>query len=206
MTPHWLSTLRYLVLPLAVLPLSAAAEGITQLRAFVSQTQSLSATFNQEVTGGQASRASGTLELKRPGRFRWTYDTPFAQLIVGDGKRLWVFDKELNQVSTRKLDDALGSSPAALLAGSNHIDRDYTLKNLGEKDKLEWLEAIPKQAEGTFKWIRMGFREGQLIQMQLADNFGQTTRLTFSQIKKNPALAEGRFRFTPPKGADVMGE
>ena len=205
MTPHWLSTLRYAVLSLAVLPLSAGAEGITQLRAFVSQTQSLSAAFNQEVTGGQASRASGTLELKRPGRFRWTYDTPFAQLIVGDGKRLWVFDKELNQVSTRKLDDALGSSPAALLAGSNEIERDYRLKNLGMQNGFDWLEATPKK-EGSFNSVRMGFKGSELAGMVLTDSFGQTTTLTFSQVQKNPKIDPDRFRFTPPKGVDVVSD
>ena len=182
------------------------ADGVAQLKQFVHDTRALSARFQQEVTGGQTQRASGTLELQRPGQFRWTYDTPYDQLIVGDGKRLWVYDKALAQVTTRKLDDALGSSPAALLAGNNDLERNYQLKNQGVKDGLDWLEATPKQAEGTFKTVRMGFKSGELIKMELADNFGQHTTLTFSALQKNPKLAAGRFSFTPPKGVDVLSD
>lgn len=190
---------------LAACSLAAQADGITQLKRFVTDTRALKADFTQTVSGKQVQTASGTLELSRPGKFRWTYVKPYDQLIVGDGVRLWVYDKELEQVTTKKLDEAIGSSPAALLAGSNNLDRDYHLKNIGQQDGLDWLEALPKH-EGTFKSVRMGFKNGNLFKMTLADNFGQTTALAFTNQQKNPKLAAERFRFVPPKGVDVVGD
>lgn len=190
---------------IALAPLAAHADGIAQLKRFVGETRSMKASFSQVVTGRQTQTASGSMELSRPGKFRWSYTRPYAQLIVGDGKRLWVYDQDLAQVTTKKLDDALGSSPAALLAGSNEIERDYTLKNLGVENGLDWLSATPKR-EGTFNAVRMGFRDGNLVRMVLADSFGQTTTLEFSNLQKNPNLDPSHFRFTPPKGVDVVGD
>ncbi len=193
------------VLIAAALPLTANAAAIPQLKAFVAGTTTLSAGFHQVVTAkNKHDEANGTLEISRPGRFRWNYAKPYEQLIVGDGKRLWIYDKELAQVTTRSLDAALGSSPAALLAGSNAIERDYTLREAGRQGDVDWLSASPKKSENTFNAIRMGFKANTLVEMELTDSFGNTTRITFANLKKNPALPSGIFSFTPPKGVDVL--
>jgi outer membrane lipoprotein carrier protein len=150
--------------------------------------------------------ASGTLAFSRPGKFRWTYAKPYAQLIVGDGAKVWVYDQDLNQVTVRRLDRALGSTPAALLAGSNEIERAFKLSDQGEKDGLEWVEAVPREKESNFETIRMGFGFSGLEIMELADSFGQTTVLKFTALRRNPKLDATLFKFVPPKGADVIGE
>lgn len=192
---------------LCALALPTHAAAIAQLKAFVAGTATLSASFSQTVTSqGRQEAAQGTLEISRPGKFRWSYAKPYEQLIVGDGKRLWIYDKELAQVTTRALDAALGSSPATLLAGNNAIERDYTLKEAGRQGKVEWLTATPRKQENTFESVRMGFADNTLVEMQLVDSFGNQTRIRFDGVKKNPALPATHFAFTPPKGVDVLGE
>jgi chaperone LolA len=188
---------------------SAAAASTDRLKAFVEQSRSASADFSQTVLdrgGKKIQQASGNLQFSRPGKFRWTYIAPYEQLIVGDGTRLWIYDKDLNQVTVRKLDDALGASPAALLAGDNAIEKNFDLKSVASKDGLEWLEATPKSSETTFEQIRMGFRGPDLDTMELKDQFGQLTVIRFTDVKRNPSLAADLFTFTPPKGADVIGD
>jgi chaperone LolA len=187
----------------------ANAASTDRLKTFVEQTRSASAEFSQTVVdrgGKRIQQASGNLQFSRPGKFRWTYRAPYEQLIVGDGTKLWIFDKDLNQVTARKLDDALGASPAALLAGDNAIEKNFDLKNVAAKDGLEWLEATPKSNETTFEWIRMGFKGADLDTMELKDQFGQLTVIRFTDLKRNPALSPDLFTFTPPQGADVIGE
>lgn len=187
----------------------ALADARARLDAFVEGTKSLKAQFTQTVTdakGRKTQEASGSLFLSRPGKFRWVYSKPYAQLIVGDGKKLWIYDEDLDQVTVRKLDQAIGESPAALLAGSNDLDKLFNLKDAGSRDGLEWLEATPKGKEGSFERVRMGFRGNDLAAMELEDNFGQTTVLRFSNLERNPALGSSLFRFTPPKGTDVIGQ
>ena len=187
----------------------ANAASTDRLRTFVEQTRSASAEFSQTVVdrgGKRIQQASGNLQFSRPGKFRWTYRAPYEQLIVGDGTKLWIFDKDLNQVTARKLDDALGASPAALLAGDNAIEKNFNLKNVAAKDGLEWLEATPKSNETTFEQIRMGFKGADLDTMELKDQFGQLTVIRFTDLKRNPALSPDLFTFTPPQGADVIGE
>ena len=187
----------------------ASAASTDRLKTFVEQTRSASADFTQTVVdrgGRKIQQASGSLQFSRPGKFRWTYETPYQQLIVGDGTKLWIFDKDLNQVTARKLDDALGASPAALLAGDNAIEKNFDLQNAAAKDGLEWLEATPKSSETTFERIRMGFRGADLDTMELKDQFGQLTVIRFTDLKRNPALSPELFTFTPPQGADVIGE
>jgi chaperone LolA len=195
----------FVLAALLAAPLLAYANAVAQLKAFVASTHTLSADFTQTVSGqSKQEQAAGTLEIARPGRFRWSYRAPNEQLIVGDGKTLWVYDKELAQVTRKSLDAALGSSPAALLAGNNAIERDYTLKEMGKQGGLEWLSASPKHQDNTFSSIRMGFKDNQLLAMELNDNFGNLTQIRFSALKKNPAIAPSHFQFTPPKGVDVL--
>ncbi len=185
------------------------AGGVDQLKAFIEGAKSVRAAFTQIVsdkTGKVVSQASGTMQFSRPGRFRWEYAKPYQQLIVGDGQRLWIWDSDLNQVTAKKLSEALGSSPAALLAGSNEIEKSFTLIDAGSANGIDWLRALPKDKESTFESIRMGFADGSLTRMELADNFGQTTVIDFSKLERNPKLAPESFKFVPPPGADVIGE
>ena len=185
------------------------ASSVDSLRTFVRESQTVRAQFSQTVldrNGRNTSQASGVMAFSRPGKFRWTYDKPYEQVIVGDGVKLWIYDKDLNQVSVRKLDEALGSSPAALLAGNNEIERFFTLKDVGSRDGLDWLEASPKSSDTMFAAVRMGFSGNTLKQMELKDSFGQTTIIRFDKLERNPKLPSNQFKFAPPKGADVIGE
>lgn len=187
----------------------ALAGPIEKLRAFILQTRAARATFSQIVTdsGGQiAQKASGTVQFERPGRFRWTYEKPYEQLIVGDGSTLWIYDKDLNQVTERKLDKALGSSPAALLAGSDDIDLHFSLNALGMKKQLDWLEARPLDEESLFDKVHMGFRGNVLEVMELYDHFGQKTSIKLSNLQRNPQSSPDLYKFTVPEGADVVTE
>ena len=185
------------------------AGGVDRLRDFVDGAKTLRAQFIQTVVdraGKVSSESSGTMQFSRPGKFRWQYTQPYPQLIVGDGQKLWIWDSDLNQVTVKKLSDSLGSSPAALLAGSNEIERSFTLIDGGSKDGLEWLNAQPKDRDTTFESIRMGFGEAGLQAMELIDSFGQKTIIRFAKVEKNPKLVTDLFKFSPPKGADVVGE
>jgi chaperone LolA len=184
-----------------------AAGSIEKLQTFVAQTQSSRAQFTQQVldkNGKLQQSASGTLVFARPGRFRWEYQKPYAQTIVGDGEKLWVYDKELAQVTVKRLEGALGSSPAALLAGSNDIEEYYNLNAKGVSRGLDWLEAYPKETESMFQKVRMGFKGSALDTMELYDQLGQITVIRFSRIERNPKLPADSFTFTPPAGVDVI--
>lgn len=200
---------RILLIILSLFPLAASATSIDKLKAFAQGTRSAKAHFSQKVLDHNARMtqdASGVMEFSRPGKFRWVYEKPYAQQIVGDGAKVWMYDVDLNQVTVKKLDQALGSTPAALLAGDNEIEKNFQLKDLGKRASLEWLEATPRGKEGSFEKIRMGFGETTLEVMELYDNFGQTTVIRFDNLEHNPKLAPELFKFTPPKGADVIGE
>ena len=205
-----MARLRLLLLAVLLLPAgSAVASGLEALRGFIAGTASARGEFQQRVydrKGKLTQESSGTLAFQRPGRFRWTYAKPYAQVIVGDGAKVWVYDEDLNQVTVRRLDRALGSTPAALLAGSNEIERAFKLTEQGEKDGLEWVEAVARDAESNFETIRMGFGFSGLELMELADSFGQKTVLKFTSLHRNPKLDAAQFKFVPPKGADVIGD
>ncbi len=207
MTPRLLFPL--LLALSAVLATPAHADAQARLSAFVSQTRGLKAQFTQIVldrNGRKTQESTGTLFLQRPGKFRWVYQKPYAQLLVGDGKRLWIYDEDLDQVTIRKLDLAIGDSPAALLAGENDIEKRFNLKDAGNRDGLDWVEAAPKSKEGGFELVRLGFKGDTLHAMELKDSFGQTTLLRFSNLERNPAMGSSLFRFSPPKGTDVISD
>jgi outer membrane lipoprotein carrier protein len=187
----------------------AQAGGVDRLDQFMKQTQSARGEFEQRIVnrdGKTVQQSSGALAFQRPGRFRWSYARPYEQLIVGDGARVWIYDKDLAQVTVRKLDQALGATPAALLAGSNDALAAFVLKDDGTRDGLEWVEAAPRDKESSFERIRMGFGAQGLERMELSDSFGQTTLLRFVGLQSNPKLDAAQFTFTPPKGADVIGD
>ena len=198
------------VLVLFLIPLTAHSAAIEKLKSFIAATNSANADFTQDVfdqTGRRIQRSSGIMQFQRPGKFRWTYQKPYEQLIVGDGEKFWLYDVDLNQVTVKKLDAALGSSPAALLSGSNEIESGFTLTEDGSRDQLEWLLAIPKAQDSGFEKIRMAFdAQAGLAIMELFDTFGNKTVLKFSTMRRNPEIPDRQFRFTPPKGADVLSD
>ena len=200
----------YLFLLLCLSPAVAQPAAIDSLKTFVQGTRTVRATFTQTLIDRDMrilQKTTGTMQFERPGKFRWTYEKPYEQLIIGDGVRVWFYDYDLNQVTVRKLDLAIGSSPAALLAGNGAIESSFTLSENGTQGGLEWLEARPKNKEGTFELVRLGFTPaGVLTAMELRDNFGQTTMLIFSGLEKNPRLGTDVFKFTPPKNADVISD
>lgn len=194
---------------LFLLPGMALASGIDSLHHFLQHSRTIRAQFTQTVqdrNGKQVQQASGLMQFSRPGKFRWVYEKPYAQLIVGDGVKVWMHDADLNQVTVRKLDQALGSTPAALLAGNNEIERNFDLIDGGRRDGLEWVEASAKTQGGSFEKIRLAFRDGALAEMELRDHFGQTTTIRFLQLELNPKLSPKLFIFAPPVGADVVGD
>jgi outer membrane lipoprotein carrier protein len=198
---------------LAALALAAVApvraDGLDQLKAFHATTRTGTVTFRQRVvaSGQRESRDStGTFAFQRPGKFRWTYETPYEQLIVGDGERLWVYDRDLNQVIVRKLDRALGSTPAALLAGDSALEANFDLVDAGSRDGIAYVEATPRTADTGFQRVRIGFADNAPRTMELKDTFGNVTTLYFGVFERNSAVDPAQFRFVPPKGADVVGE
>ena len=201
--------MRFLILCAFLAASAAHADAVDRFKQFLSETRSARADFEQQVygRGGKLVQESrGTFVFLRPGRFRWVYAKPVDQVIVGDGERVWIYDRDLNQVTVRKLSRALGSTPAALLSGASDVEAAFELKDAGERDGLEWLEARPKEAEAGFERILMGFGRDGLRAMELTDHFGHTTHLRFSNVQRNPPLEPDAFRFEPPKGADVLGE
>ena len=200
---------KYLFLLLMLPALSFAAASVDTLKTLLNQTTTAKARFAQTVVDKNnktLQQASGTMEFSRPGRFRWEYTKPYEQTIVGDGTRLWIYDRDLNQVTVRKLDRAIGASPAALLAGSNEIEKSYTLKTAGTDGGLDWLEAVPKSQETAFERIRLGFGKAGLEAMELKDQFGQMTVIKFADLERNVKLPLESFRFTPPTRAAVISE
>ena len=194
---------------LSLLPAPAGAAGVERFREYLRSTQTAQADFEQQVFDRDrklVQRSRGSFTLQRPGRFRWSYAQPYAQLIVGDGKRVWIYDEDLNQVTVRAMAKALGSTPAALLAGAADVERAFELSDAGTRDGLEWVEAKPREREAGFERIRLGLGTVGVQAMELTDHFGQTTLLRFTNIARNPRVDPDAFRFVPPKGAEVLGE
>ena len=186
----------------------AYANAISDFQSFVSNVQTGRAMFEQAVfdaKGKQTQKTSGTLTFIRPGKFRWIYEKP-AQIIVGDGSKVSFYDQDLNQVTVKKLGQAFSSIPAALLSGKGDIDKAFTLVASGQADNIEWLDALPRQKDAGIEKIRMGFSKGHLAAMELNDAFGNRTRISFSKFERNPKIDAKEYVFTPPKGADVIGE
>jgi outer membrane lipoprotein carrier protein len=213
-----------------VLASAAHADAVATLRSFVKDVQSGRGNFTQVVTspdGKKTRKSTGTLEFQRPNKFRFAYAGPTEQLIVGDGKQVWLYDADLNQVTVRPMSQALGATPAALLSGGS-LDKDFTLKAVAAvspsaasatsvplkstqqaTSSLEWVEALPRHKEGQFQSVRVGFSKGpngQLAALEILDSFGQRSRLDFAQFEPKAAIAATRFQFTPPPGADVLNQ
>ena len=199
--------MRFLLALVALGVGTAFASGLDDFLAFNSATKTASARFEQQVldrSGKVVERASGTFVFARPGRFRWTYDKPNKQVLVGDGEKLWIHDPDLNQVTVKRIDRAISSTPAALLAGKDDITALFTLRDAGPADGLNWVEALPKAQDTGFERVRLGLQGKTLAAMELYDQLGGRTMLRFSDLKANPNMRADTFTFTPPKGADVL--
>jgi len=193
---------------------SAGATGLEGLEAFVKTVKTARTDFTQVVTvpakEGQAARtktSSGVFEFSRPGRFRFVYKKPFEQTIVADGQTLWLYDVDLNQVTSRPQAQALGSTPAALIASAADIkalQADFALKADADSEGLEWVLATPKVKDSALQTVRVGFKAGELAVLEIVDSFGQKSSLRFSGFKANAALEPSAFAFKPPAGADVI--
>lgn len=192
-----------------MLPLVAQADGISSLKKFYAETRSMRADFYQIVTDKQGRKVQevyGQMQLQRPNKFRWDYNKPFEQQIISDGKQVWLYDTELAQVTVRELGKALGSSPAALLAGEDGLDKNFKLTNAYRKDNLDWVSTNPVDSDVGFNKISLGFKADKLQEMDLVDSFGHETRIVFSKIEQNTVFDGKTFLFKPPKGVDVVGE
>ena len=197
------------LLLLGALALGAQAATLERLHAFVHDTQTARARFTQTVTdknGRMVQQTSGTFAIARPGKFRWSVEEPYVQLLVGDGDRVWIYDPDLHQVIKRRNDQALGSTPAALLAGRDDVERAFEWRDLPAQDGLDWLGATPKDKEAAFSDIRLGFDKSGLAALEIFDNFGQRTHIVLTGLERNPKLSPDLFKFIPPKGADVVGD
>ncbi|MEI7613591.1 MAG: outer membrane lipoprotein chaperone LolA [Betaproteobacteria bacterium] len=191
----------------------AQAGAVDKLHRFLELTKTVRAEFSQMVVaknGNRPQQSVGVMILSRPGKFRWQIAKPYNQLLVGDGEKVWMYDPDLRQVTVRKMSTAIGGTPAALLVGESGgksaLEKSFNLKEAGESEGLEWLEATPKSPDSGFEKMRIGFAGNDLKAMELFDNFGQTTTLYFTHLERNPVIAPSLLRFTPPAGADVIGE
>lgn len=193
---------------LLTLPLSSvAATASAQLQSFVDTVHSATGQFQQDRSGDGAAAQrsqSGTFAFQRPGKFRWQVTKPYAQLIVSDGRHVYQYDPDLEQVTERKASQAVGASPAALLFGSGSLGDAFTLKDQPDRDGFQWLRATPKSTDAGFAHVDIAFSAGVPVRLELLDAFGQTTRIVLSQMKANPAIAADQFQFTVPKGAALV--
>ena len=191
---------------IACASLAAKADAVDSLKEFVRDVKTGRAQFTQTVTspdGKKNKTSTGSFEFSRPNRFRFAYAKPFEQTIVGDGQKVWIYDADLNQASSRKIGAALGATPAALLAGGS-LDKDFELAALPAKDGLDWAQATPKAKDGAFKSVQVGFRGKELAAIEIIDAFGQRSLLQFKQFTPGVTIAPETFTFTPPAGADVI--
>ena len=176
--------------------MAARADAVDTLREFVRDVKSGKSAFSQVVTspdGKKKKTSSGEFEFQRPNRFRFAYLKPFDQAIVADGQKVWIYDKDLNQASSRKMSAAGGD-----------LDRDFELKPQPDRNGLSWAQALPRAKDGQFQSIQIGFKGKQLAAIEIVDSFGQRSDLTFTDLQTNVAVDPAHFRFVPPAGADVL--
>lgn len=198
-----------ILLVLAFTSMATQATATQDLQRFFNKVQRYSASFDQ-ITLDEAlnplQESSGNLWIERPGKFRWSYAIPFEQHIIGDGKQVWVYDVELKQAAVRRMQGALGATPAILLSGKGALEGVFTIKDLGHQGNLDWVQLTPKKSDGGFEIIRIGFEKGKLHILEMVDGFGQTTRVTMRKPSENPKINADKFSFKPPAGVDVIRE
>ena len=194
---------------IAMLSWAPEVQAANDLQRFFNDVQSYTAKFSQVVLDESFNllqESSGTLWIQRPDKFRWDYDIPFEQHIVGDGERIWVHDVELQQVTVRRVSGGLGATPALLLAGRGKLDENFSVNSLGLQGQLEWTQLIPKNKDAGYEEIRIGFENGRIRILEMIDGFGQTTRIALRDATENVEINAGKFVFEPPPGTDVVGD
>jgi len=197
------------LLVLSFTSLASQAAATQDLHHFFDKVQRYSARFDQVTLDegmNPIQESSGNLWIERPGKFRWTYNVPYVQHIIGDGKQVWVYDVELKQAAVRQMQGALGATPAILLSGKGALEGIFAIKDLGNQGALDWVQLIPKKSDGGFENIRIGFEKGAIRTLEMVDGFGQTTRVTLRDAKENPQISADKFSFKPPAGVDVITE
>jgi outer membrane lipoprotein carrier protein len=189
--------------------IAAAGDGSDRLEKFLASFKNMEASFVQTLKSpkkDELERSEGQIWLTRPNQFRLTYQTPFEQIIVADGSKVWLYDKDLEQVTIKPQDDSIGSSPASLLAGVKPLHEEFRVEELGMHEGFEWINLYPRAPDASFDYIRVAM-EGELLRaIEMVDGFGQQTRLYFDQITLNGTIDRSRYKFTPPAGVDVIGE
>lgn len=202
--------IKQLTVFLALLLIAGGAQArIAHLKHFFQDVRTYQAKFTQVVldeTSQPVQQSSGSLWIERPGKFRWDYETPFVQQVIGDGERLWVYDRDLKQASVRRLKGALADSPAQWLAGRGDLERDFILRELDRRDGLEWVQLLPRKKDSGFTSAHIGFAQGRLRILELLDGLGQTTRITLHDARENAGIDSARFSFRPSPGVDVISE
>ena len=206
-----IKTRRLLFWMLLLLSVNSYAEQppIEQLKSFLKATESLTATFQQtafDEFGNPAQTSHGQFNLQRPGKFRWDYQKPFVQQIVSNSEKVWFYDADLEQVTIKKLDKSMGSTPALLLSGDVSLEDNFILEQQGQDADLFWIRLLPKDENSGFKYILIGMENGKMGGMELSDNFGQLNRIYFSNLKTNVPIDATTFEFTAPEGVDVFEE
>lgn len=195
----------YLALPAVAQPGASASE---RLDRYLDGLTTLRADFQQEVldaSGALREQAAGRLAIAKPGRFRWDYRTPSEQLLVSDGRTVWLYDVDLEQVTRRAADKSLSATPAMLLSGQGKVSDTFSVAEGARAEGLEWVILTPRLGDTDFREVRLGFRGKQLERMDLADRLGQVTRIRYTAIEMNPELPADLFRFEVPPGVDVVG-
>lgn len=200
----------YLILTVLVASHHAHA-GVAKdkLENFYDNVKSMSASFMQvtlDTRFNNPQESTGRLVMQRPGKFRWDYKSPYEQLIVANGKNVWVYDKDLEQVTVNKLDAVIGNTPALLLSGNQSLEEKFNIVELKSSNGLDWVELLPKDTDTSFTSVRLAFGKTKLAVMELEDSFGQTTQLRFTDLSNNPDVDPALFDFKPPEGVDVIGE
>jgi outer membrane lipoprotein carrier protein len=188
---------------------AGAQSGAESLRRFFAEVKRYTAKFDQvllDETGATIQKSKGRLWIERPNKFRWDYETPYKQQIVGDGERLWVYDEDLKQVTVRPLKAGLLDTPAVLLAGRGRLEERFEIADAGVESDVAWIELLPKNKEAGFEKVRLGFVQGHLRGFELMDGLGQMTRYTLTDGLENKSISAERFTFTPPPDVDVVGE
>lgn len=193
------------VCSLTVSVASAQAGAVDALKQFNNDADGISGSFTQTVQSKKKTQtAHGTFKILRPGLFKWEYTSPYKQTIVGDGQTVWLYDVDLAQVTKSSQDQAIGGSPAAILSNKTALESSYTLKEDGSSNGIDYVLATPKRNNAGYQYIRIGFKGGNLAAMQLKDSFGNQTSISFGGLNTNLQLSRGAFKFTPPKGVDVL--
>jgi outer membrane lipoprotein carrier protein len=183
------------------------ASGLDSLSQYFERTQTAESTFRQIVLdkeGRKTQEVTGKMRLQKPNKFRWDYDKPYVQQIVGDGQKIWIYDPELNQVTVRSFSKAANSTPAALIVGGKDIEKAFILKEGSRKDNLDWVIATPKVKDSGFERLYLGFLNDELKIMELIDSFGNQTRIEFNDLHRNTSISPELFKFIPPHDADVL--